>query len=51
MKMRVWMIGVAAAAVSGCSGAGMFGSKPDPMESMMAQQAMGNDMVIMPGML
>ena len=45
MKMRVWMIGVAAAAVSGCSGAGMFGSKPDPVESMMAQQAMGNDMV------
>ena len=45
MKMRAWMIGVAAAAIlSGCSGAGMFGTKQNPMESMMAQQISGNDM-------
>ena len=45
MKMRVWMIGVAATAfATGCSGAGMFGSQRNPMESMMASQISGNDM-------
>ena len=45
MKMRVWMIGVAATAIAtGCSGTGMFGSQRNPMESMMASQISGNDM-------
>jgi hypothetical protein len=45
MKIRVWMICVAAAAtLAGCSGAGMFGTQKNPMESMMAQQSFGNDM-------
>ncbi|MGZ8429834.1 MAG: hypothetical protein ACXWWV_11795 [Candidatus Deferrimicrobiaceae bacterium] len=46
MKMRGWMVsGAAAAILSGCSGAGMFGTQPNPMESMMAQQNSGNNMV------
>jgi len=44
MKMRLWMIGGAAAAiVSGCSGAGMFGSTPNPAGGLMTQQNAGDD--------
>lgn len=46
MKMLVWMVsGAAAAILSGCSGAGMFGTQQNPMESMMASQISGNDMM------
>jgi hypothetical protein len=45
MKTRVGLIVVSLAViVSGCSGRGMFGTQPNPMEAMMAQQNAGNDM-------
>jgi hypothetical protein len=46
MKTRVGLIVVSLAViVSGCSGRGMFGTQPSPMESMMAQQNASNDMM------
>ena len=48
MKTRVeWIVVVVAIATiaSGCAGRGMFGSQPNPMEAMMAQQNAGNDMM------
>lgn len=46
MKTRVGSIVVVVAAiVSGCAGRGTFGTQPNPMEAMMAQQNAGNDMM------
>jgi uncharacterized protein YneF (UPF0154 family) len=46
MKTRVALIVVSVAAiVSGCAGRGMFGSQPNTMDAMMAQQNAGNDMM------
>ncbi len=48
MKTRVGsivVVGTVAAILSGCGGWGMFGAQPNPMESMMAQQNAGNDMM------
>jgi hypothetical protein len=46
MKTRVGLIVVSVAAiVSGCAGRGMFGTQPNPMEAMMAQQNASNDMM------
>jgi len=45
MKTRMgWIIVAVAAIVSGCSGAGMFGTTPNPSGGLMAQQNAGNDM-------
>jgi len=45
MKTRMgWIVVAVAAIVSGCAGRGMFGTQPNPMEAMMAQQNAGNDM-------
>jgi hypothetical protein len=46
MRTRVGLIVVSVAAiVSGCAGRGMFGTQPNPMEAMMAQQNASNDMM------
>ena len=46
MKTRMgWIVAAVAAIVSGCAGGGMFGTKPNPMEAMMAQQNASNDMM------
>jgi hypothetical protein len=48
MKTRVGsivIVGTVVAILSGCGGRGMFGAQPNPMESMMAQQNAGNDMM------
>ena len=46
MKTRMgWIVAAVAAIVSGCSGAGMFGSTPNPAGGLMTQQNAGNDMV------
>lgn len=46
MKTRVgWIIAAVAVIVSGCAGRGMFGTQPNPMEAMMAQQNASNDMM------
>ena len=46
MHKHVWIISVALVAIlSGCSSAGMNGTTKNPMESMMAQQISGNDML------
>jgi hypothetical protein len=46
MKTRLGLIIAAVAAiVSGCSGAGMFGSTPNPAGGLMTQQNAGNDMM------
>jgi hypothetical protein len=46
MKTRMgWIVVAIAAIVSGCSGAGMFGSTPNPAGALMTQQNAGNDMM------
>ena len=46
MKTRMgWIVAAVAAIASGCAGGGMFGTKPNPMEAMMAQQNASNDMM------
>jgi hypothetical protein len=46
MKTRMgWIVAAVAAIVSGCAGGGMFGTQPNPMETMMAQQNASNDML------
>ena len=46
MKTRVVLIVVVfAAIVSGCAGAGMFGSTPNPAGALMTQQNAGSDMI------